>query len=296
MQVTAIWEVLDKGTRMRGRRIFLLRYDTEWNNPRGRRRRLPPGDPVVVRDYHSLESMALFFEKVVEVHRKDSIPATFFCQGAAIDFREDEFRNFFREVKDDPLFDLQDHSYSHIGLGYTRGRPVEAIRADYQRSFAAHERVFGKRPVGISICGTPEGPRLSGFDATEKSRAELDLVVALGVRMINTCLTGVDESSDFINYASLGHPDVMGFPSGYSDTGWMLRREHGDPVAYILSETSRRAEEGRHMPLMLHDWVAWHMAPDQELTHVRRIVEHARTLGYELATHYRCLKDEALWK
>jgi len=167
---------------MRDRKIFLLRYDTEWNNPRGRRRPPPPGDPVVVRDYHSLESMAGFFEKVVEVHRKDSIPATFFCQGAAIDFREDEFRNFFGEVKDDPLFDLQDHSYSHIGLGYSRGNPVDVIRADYERSFAAHERVLGKRPVGISICGTPEGPRLSGFDATEKSRAELDMVARLGDR------------------------------------------------------------------------------------------------------------------
>jgi hypothetical protein len=186
-------------------------------------------------------------------------------------------------------------SYSHVGLGYAKGKPLGEIRADYERSFAAHERVFGKRPVGISICGTPEGRRLSGFDVTEKSRAELDMVAELGVRMINTHLTGVDESSVFINYGSLGHQNIMGFPSGCSDTVWMLRREHGDPMAYILSEISRRAEGDRHMPVMLHDWVAWHIAPDRKLTHVRRIVDHARTLGYELATHYRCLEDEALW-
>lgn len=50
------------------------------------------------------------------------------------------------------------------------------------------------------------------------------------------------------------------------------------------------------MPLMLHDWGAWHFAGDQELTHVRRFVEHVWTLGYELATHYQCLLDATLWR
>ena len=281
---------------MTDRRLFLLRYDTEWNNPTGGKGPLPPGDAQVVKTYHTLTSMAGFFEKAVEVHRRDSIPATFFCQGAAIDFREREFKDFYEEVKADPLFDLQDHSYSHIGLGYTRGQPVEVIRANYERSFAAHERVFGKRPIGISICGTPEGPRLRGFDETEKARAEFEMVARLGARMINTFLSSADERSEFSNYGALGHPEVMGFPSAYSDTSWMLRREHGEPVDYILAEITRRADQGKHMPLMLHDWVAWHFAGDQELTHVRRIVNHARASGYELVTHYQCLLDETLWR
>jgi peptidoglycan/xylan/chitin deacetylase (PgdA/CDA1 family) len=281
---------------MTDRKLFLLRYDTEWNNPTGGKGTLPPGDAQVVKSYHTLASMAGFFEKAVEVHRRDRIPATFFCQGAAVDSREEEFRDFYREVKGDRLFDLQDHSYSHIGLGYTRGQPVEVIRANYERSFAVHERVFAKRPIGISICGTPEGPRLSGFDATDKGRAEFEMVAHLGVRMINTFLSSADERSQFINYAALSHPEIMGFPSAYGDTGWMVRREHGEPVDYILTEISRRAEEGKHMPLMLHDWVAWHFAEDQELTHVRRFVERARALGYELVTHYQCLLDETLWR
>ena len=273
------------------RRLFLLRYDTEWR-PIER----SPGDPVVVGAYGSIEDMVGFFEKVVEVHRQDQIPATFFCQGEAIDKRESEFRNFYEEVKDDPLFDLQDHSYSHIGLGYAKGQPVEVIRADYERSFAAHQRIFDKQPIGISICGTPEGPRLSGFDETEKSRAEFEMVAGLGVRMINSFLTGFDESSEFISYSTLGQPEMMGFPSGYSDTGWMLRRSHGEPMEYILSQIEERAKQGKHMPLMFHDWVAWRYAPDGELTHIRRVVEKARELGFELVTHYQCLLDESLWE
>ena len=112
---------------------FLLRYDTESD---------------------SAEDMAGFFEKVVNVHRAHEIPATFFCRGGAIDGREEQFAWFWREVAADPLFDIQDHSYTHIGIGYEAGKPLEVLQADYERSFAAHERVFGVLPIGVSICGT----------------------------------------------------------------------------------------------------------------------------------------------
>jgi len=108
-------------------KLFLLRYDTE------------RGDPV---------SMKGFLEKVVEVHRRHQIPVTLFCTGAALSRMETPFRALYKEVKDDALFDLQDHSYSHIGLGYERGKPIPTLRADYEKSFAVHERLFGVRPIG----------------------------------------------------------------------------------------------------------------------------------------------------
>ena len=66
-------------------RYFLLRYDTE------------AADPA------KPQQMDGFFEKAVEIHRKHAIPATFFCCGRALDLREKSFRQFFAEVKDDPL-------------------------------------------------------------------------------------------------------------------------------------------------------------------------------------------------
>lgn len=256
---------------------FLLRYDTERS---------------------SRESMAGFLEKIVAVHRADAIPATFFCRGETVDSLEPEFRSFHNEVKDDPLFDIQDHSYTHIGVGYEAGKPVDVLKADYERSFAAHERVFGKRPVGVSICGTSgaDGERLAGFDQTEKAKAEFEMLVGLGMKMINSFLTDVDEKRAFTNYARLGHPDVMGFPSAYSDTSWMYRNEQGDPVTYVKSRIDDHAAAGDPMPLMIHDWVAWTCAPDQELTHIRTLVDYARSKGYELATHVSCYEDEKLWR
>ena len=257
-------------------KLFLLRYDTE------------RGDPT---------SMKGFLEKVVEVHRRHQIPATFFCTGAALEGMEMPFRSFHEEVKDDALFDIQDHSYSHIGLGYERGKPIPTLKADYEKSFAVHQRLFGVRPIGISRCGTSgkDGNSLPGFDATEKSRAELQMVASLGVRMTNSFLTGVDGSRTFVNYGTMGYPEIMGFPSGYSDTGWMHRREHGDPLEYILGEIKKRAERHEPMPLMLHDWVAWTRAADRELTHVKRIVDAARKAGYRLVSHVDCLRNKDLW-
>ena len=259
-------------------RIMLIRYDTEASEK---------------------EEMAGFLEKVLEVHRRDAIPATFFCRGGALDARPEAFRRFHAQVKDDPLFDLQDHSYTHIGIGYERGKPLEVLRADYEKSFAAHERVFGKRPLGVSICGTSgaDGARLPGFDATEKSRAEFEMLAALGVRMINTFLAGRDESKEFLHYGALGHPEIMGFPSAHSDTSWLYSRGKEVPggVQTMLKVIEERAQRGEHCPVMLHDWLAWNHAPDKELGHVRLFAARGRELGFRLATHYECHQEAALW-
>ena len=259
------------------RKLMLMRYDTEWW-----------GDPA---------EMNGFFEKLVEVHRRDHIPVTLFCKGETLETMQDEFLAFYQEVKNDPLFDLQDHSYSHIGLGYERGKPVDVLEADYIKSFNVHEKILGKRPVGISRCGTSDdGPSLTGFDATDKSREEFEMVVKLGTRMIDSFLTGIHASKQFINYGILGHPEVMGFISGFSDTAWMDRRESGDPIEFMVKEIRLRAEQQEHMPVMFHDWVAWQKAPDQELTHVRKIAETGRKLEYKLVTHLECYHNKELWQ
>lgn len=138
---------------------------------------------------------------------------TFFYKGETLFNFKEQFKEFHQEVKDDPLFDFQDYSYSHIGLGCERGKPISVLKNDYEKSFAVHEEIFGERPVGISMCGTSEdGPSVNGFDSTEKSFAEIEMIAGLGVKMINTFHSCFKTNNDFMNYSRSGHPEIMGFP------------------------------------------------------------------------------------
>jgi len=259
------------------RKKFLIRIDTE-----SRQR----------------DEMKGFFEKIVSLQREYDIPVSFFCLGAAIEIREAEFRSFYHEVKDDSLFDIQDHSYSHIGLGYREGEPVEVLKADYQKSFSVHERVFGKRPVGISMCGTggKNGTLLCGFDANEKSRAELDMLAKLGVKMINTNLCDADSTTEFISYSKIGHPEIMGFPNGLSDTGWLKRKKYGDPKEFIKSQIAEKAKQNSHLAIMFHDHIQWIDMNDKKLECLITIAHIARKQGYELTTHIECYNHKDLWQ
>ena len=258
-------------------RKFLIRFDTESRQK---------------------EKMKGFFEKIISVQRVDAIPVSFFCLGKATEIREQEFKSFYHEIKDDPLFDIQVHSYSHVGLGYQDGKSVEFLKADYEKSFAVHERVFGKRPVGISISGTGgrDGPLLCGFDATIKSRAEIDMLAKLGVKMINTSLCDKDNTKDFINYAKIGHPEIMGFPNGLSDTGWLRRKKYGDPKEFIMSQIEQNAKQNNHMAIMFHDGIEWIDVDDKEFAYLKMVAEYARKKGYELATHIECYDRKGLWQ
>jgi peptidoglycan/xylan/chitin deacetylase (PgdA/CDA1 family) len=267
---------LSLGAKSSPRPLMLIRYDAESRQP---------------------EEMKGFFEKMVSVHRAEGIPASFFCLGAAVEMREVEFQAFFDEVKNDPLFDIQDHSYLHVGVGYDHGISVDELRADFDRSFDVQERMRGIRPIGVSLAGTGsrDGERLAGFDATEKSRAELDMLAGLGVRMINTFHSGVDGSKNFINYRDLGHPEMMGFPSGNGDNGWLRGRNYGDPREYILSQIKERGARGEHMPLMFHDDTVFIDVDDKELDIVRLVADAGRKAGFELVTHLESYRRKSLW-
>ena len=258
-------------------KLFLLRYDTEW--------------------WGDQKEMEGFFEQVIKVHREDNIPATFFCTGLTISNRKDVFRDFYRQVKNDPLFDIQNHSFNHIGLCKKEGQGLsfEEICDDYQRAFELHHEVFGKYPDGISLCGTP-GESYPFFDSSESTKREFQMLAELGLKMVNTHLSGYEESKDFCHYGRLGYSEIMGFPSAYSDTAWMQRREFGDPMEYIYREIDKRAVLNQHMPLMIHDWVSWQHAPDKELGYLRSIVEHARIKGYHPVTHIDCYRNVELWQ
>jgi len=85
-----------------------------------------------------------FLSKVFSVHYQEEIAVTLFCTGKTLDERREKFKEFWVEVKESQYIDFQDHSYSHVGVGYENDLPVDELRANHERSFKVHEEVFGK--------------------------------------------------------------------------------------------------------------------------------------------------------
>lgn len=255
-------------------RYFLLRYDTE--NPKA-------------------DEMAGFLPKVLDVHQREEIPVTLFCTGKTLDERRDEFIEFWKEAKGSPFIDVQDHSYSHVGVGYENGRPVDKLRRDHERSFKVHEEVFGKRPMGVALCGVGDsGPRLPGLDSTAKSRAELAFLADLGVKMLPYYVT-YRQPGCFCSYKRLGYPNIMGFPSLESDTSWLKGHIPDEAIEHCYQTIDEQWATGGHGAIIMHDWCEWNHGPDKELTITKKIADYARKKGFTLATMAQCYEDKELW-
>lgn len=238
-----------------------------------------------------------FFETVIKLHKVNAIPATFFFTGKLLETKGELIRSFYNEVKDCSLFDLQNHSYSHIGLGYEAGNPVEVLETDYGKSFSIQETVIGIKPKAISICGVGDsGDRLKGFDQTPKARSEFEMLAGFGIKAVNSFLCDFDESKDFVNYSSLGYPEIMGYPSDFSDTSWLWNQNYSDAQQYILKVIEDRGMKKEHIPIILHDWVTWNCNTDRKFEHVLKIADKARHLGYGLMNVMQCYDKPELWK
>jgi peptidoglycan/xylan/chitin deacetylase (PgdA/CDA1 family) len=99
--------------------------------------------------------------RIVEVHRRHQMPATFFVVGRALESDQAGYR----ATLDDPLFEVASHTYSHRML---RDHPFcgpaaspSEIREEIWRGKEVIEQTFGRRCVGLRTgCGFSDG--LSG--------------------------------------------------------------------------------------------------------------------------------------
>jgi hypothetical protein len=98
--------------------------------------------------------------RIVEVHHRYHIPATFFVVGRALEANPQAYR----DLLDDPLFEIASHSYSHKmfrdhPLCGPAASPVE-IRQEIFRGKEVVEQVFQRPCRGLRTgCGFVEGLR-----------------------------------------------------------------------------------------------------------------------------------------
>jgi peptidoglycan/xylan/chitin deacetylase (PgdA/CDA1 family) len=145
---------------------------------------------------------------IVEVHRRHNMPATFFLVGRVLEAAPDAYR----ELLDDPLFEVASHTYSHRML---RDQPIcgpaaspEEIRQEIVRGKAVVEAVFDRPCLGLRPgCGFVDGLR----GAPEV----LQLIAEAGYRYVSSAAWGPDYTV----------PAPLRNPFTYADDGFPQLRE-----------------------------------------------------------------------
>ncbi|MBW7991560.1 MAG: polysaccharide deacetylase family protein [Planctomycetes bacterium] len=148
--------------------------------------------------------------KIVEVHKRFEMPATFFIVGKTLDANPGEYR----QLLDHPLFEIATHTYSHQMLRDNdfcgSAVSMDERRKEIFKGKEAVERVFERPCIGLRPgCG---------FDNAFRGEPKvLELIREAGIQYVSSLLWGPDYSlpallRDPFNYKAEGFPDIWELP------------------------------------------------------------------------------------
>lgn len=171
-------------------------------------------------------------EKIVEVHKRHAMPATFFVVGKMLEANPAEYK----KLLGDPLFEVASHTYSHRML---RDHPLcgAGVSPDQKREELSKgkewvERVFERPCLGFR---TP-----CGFDNGLKGAKDvLALTQELGFHYVSSWLWGPDYSLpvpliDPFNYSEDGFPDLWEIPGHGWHENLLKNNNHWGPKRVTL--------------------------------------------------------------
>jgi peptidoglycan/xylan/chitin deacetylase (PgdA/CDA1 family) len=163
-------------------------------------------------------------EKIVEVHKRMEMPATFFILARTLLANPKQYR----ALLDDPLFEIASHTYDHQMLRDHEfcgpAAPPEQIRKEIVQSKKAIEEVFEKPCTGLR-------PGCSFDNALQGANHLLALVKEAGYSYVSSLLWGPDYSMPALlrqpfNYSPDGFPEIWELPGH----GWhenLLKNHNG---------------------------------------------------------------------
>ena len=148
--------------------------------------------------------------KIVEVHKRFEMPATFFILGKTLDANPSEYR----QLLDHPLFEIATHTYTHQMLRDNdfcgSAVSMDERRKEIFKGKEAVERVFERPCIGLRPgCG---------FDNALKDEPKvLELIREAGIQYVSSLLWGPDYSLPALlrepfNYETEGFPDIWELP------------------------------------------------------------------------------------
>ena len=234
-----------------------------------------------------------FVERVIEAQRELQVPATFFILGRCIEASKDALLL----LKKEPLFELQQHTYSHIGIktlwqvkpdGTSRfepGAPLDAIEDEIKKTNRLLKDSLGVDCQGIAV------PR--GFYRGLGDRPDLlALFRRNGIHYMRSFSRNekdwqpvpLDVQPFF--YDVQGFPEILEFPvQGWQDCLWY--ETHGKDkrgyALYLKEMADQTKKRGLTWSFVQHDWSTIVYDPDFSVT--KQFILYARDLGISFMTH-----------
>ncbi len=149
--------------------------------------------------------------KIVEIHRRYGLPATFFLVGRTLEANANEYRQSLT----DPLFEVASHTYSHASLRdhpfCGPAVPPERARDEIVRGKAVVEEAFGRPCRGVR-------PGCSFVDGLKGARHLLEAASEAGLEYASSVAWGRDYSlpaplNQPFPYAEDGFPELWELPT-----------------------------------------------------------------------------------
>ena len=245
--------------------------------------------------------------KIIEVHHRYDMPATFFITGRALEANPVEYRGLL----DDPRFEVASHTYGHKMLRdhpfCGKAIPDEEKRKDLLDGKAAVERVFDRPCMGVR-------PACS-FDSGLRGAPDvLRFIHEAGFRYVSSLAWGPDYSlpallTDPFNYAEEGFSMLWELPChGWHDnllkdnnrwgprrlTLWPPAMPEAIPPAFLATPEEefavnkvfldKAASEDRcFVSLIWHPWSLDAFDPAMDM--LERTFTHVRELGLKPCTY-----------
>ena len=245
--------------------------------------------------------------KIVDVHMRYEMPATFFVVGRVLEESSAEYR----EILDNPLFEIASHTYSHKLLKdhpfCGPAAPLDVRREEIQKGIEAVERVFERPCVGLR-------PGCSFVDGLRGAADVLKTLDGLGLGYVSSMAWGPDYTlpaplTEPHNYADDGYPELWELPChGWHDnllknnnrwgpkriTLWPPILPEAIPQDYVATPAEEFAVNRVFLEKALEEsttfvsliWHPWSLdAFDPEMKMLELTFDHVRRVGLEPCTY-----------
>ena len=245
--------------------------------------------------------------KIVAIHLKFEMPATFFVVGQRLEESPAEYR----QLLDHPLFEIASHTYSHKLLKdhpfCGPAVPAEDRREEILEGKKAVERVFERPCIGIR-------PACSFVDGLNGAPDLLSLMKESGIRYASSLAWGPDYTLPALliepfRYSDDGFPELWELPChGWHDNllkdrnNWGPRRltlwppvfPEGVPATFVstpedefsVNRVFLEEAASKNMTFVSLIWHPWSLGSfDPEMKMLELTFDHVRTLGLEACTY-----------